>query len=165
MSAKVDHSMPGCDKVLLVQAELDGELDAAQAAALEAHRADCSICQAAQTELLRARELLRGEAYETTPDDMRARVMARLRQAEPRPPPALAAGSGSFPRSAASVSARPAPPRSRSWLYCRSGAISPTSSSPAISGRCSPATSKTWSRPTSTRSSRGSTAASISRRR
>jgi anti-sigma factor RsiW len=87
VSAKVDHAMPGCDKVLLVQAELDGELDAAQAAALEAHRVGCSICQAAQTELLRARELLRGEAYETTPDDVRARVMARLRQAEPRPMP------------------------------------------------------------------------------
>jgi anti-sigma factor RsiW len=79
--------MPGCDKVLLVQAELDGELDAAQAAALEAHRAGCAICQAAQGELLRARELLRREAYETTPDDLRARVMARLRQAESRPAP------------------------------------------------------------------------------
>ena len=32
-----------CDKVLLVQAELDGELDAAQAAALAAHRAECPI--------------------------------------------------------------------------------------------------------------------------
>jgi anti-sigma factor RsiW len=88
VSAKVGHSMPGCDKVLLVQAELDGELDAAQAAALEAHRVGCAICQAAQTELLRARELLRGEVYETTPDGVRARVMARLRQAEPRRAPA-----------------------------------------------------------------------------
>ncbi|HXP03794.1 MAG TPA: anti-sigma factor [Stellaceae bacterium] len=88
MSANGDHAVPSCDKVLLVQAELDGELDAAQAAALEAHRGDCAICQAAQTELLRARELLRGEAYEITPEDVRARVMARLRQAEPRPAPA-----------------------------------------------------------------------------
>jgi len=78
---------PDCDKVLLVQAELDGELDAAQAAALEAHRAGCAICQAALAELLRARELLRREPYETTPDDVRERVMARLRQAEPPPPP------------------------------------------------------------------------------
>jgi anti-sigma factor RsiW len=76
---------PGCEQVLLVQAELDGELDAAQAAALEAHRASCPICQAAQGELLRTRALLRGEAYETTPDNVRARVMARLLQAEPRP--------------------------------------------------------------------------------
>jgi len=78
---------PGCDKVLLVQAELDGELDAAQAAALEAHRAFCPICQAAQVELLRARALLRGDLYEPTPDAVRARVMARLRQAAPPPAP------------------------------------------------------------------------------
>lgn len=76
---------PGCDKVLLVQAELDGELDAAQAAMLETHRAGCAICQAAQAELLRTRTLLRTEPYETTPDDVRARVMARLRHAEPTP--------------------------------------------------------------------------------
>lgn len=91
MSAKDDSFMPGCDKVLLVQAELDGELDAAQAAALEAHRAGCAVCQAAQARLLRTRELLRGEPYETTPDDVRARVMTRLRQAKSRPeapPPA-----------------------------------------------------------------------------
>jgi anti-sigma factor RsiW len=80
---------PRCDNVLLVQAEFDGELDAAQAAALTAHRAGCAICQAAQAELLRTRALLRAEPYETTPDDVRARVMARLRQAEP--PPAISA--------------------------------------------------------------------------
>jgi anti-sigma factor RsiW len=80
--------MPGCDKVLLVQAELDGELDAAEAAALEAHRAGCVICQEAQAELLRTRALLRAEPYETMPDAMRARLMARLRLPEPRPAPA-----------------------------------------------------------------------------
>jgi anti-sigma factor RsiW len=78
---------PGCDKVLLVQAELDGELDAAQAAALETHRADCPICQAAQQQLLRARALMREDLYEALPDDVRARVMARLRQATPQPAP------------------------------------------------------------------------------
>jgi anti-sigma factor RsiW len=80
--------MPACDKVLLVQAELDGELDAAQAASLEAHRAGCPICRQAQAELLRARVLLRAEPYETTPDAVRARVMARLRLAEPPAEPA-----------------------------------------------------------------------------
>ncbi|HTQ34760.1 MAG TPA: anti-sigma factor [Stellaceae bacterium] len=81
--------MPACDKVLLVQAEFDGELDAAQAAALEAHRAECPICQAAQAELRRTRALLRTEPYEPTPGDVRARVFARLRQAAPEamPPP------------------------------------------------------------------------------
>jgi anti-sigma factor RsiW len=97
VSAEADHAMPGCDKVLLVQAELDGELDAGQAAALEAHRAGCAICQTAQAELWRARELLRGETYEITPDDVRARVMARLRQVEPRP--------------------MATPPRRRSWVF------------------------------------------------
>jgi anti-sigma factor RsiW len=93
----VSEMAPGCDKVLLVQAELDGELAAAEAAALEAHRAGCAICQAAQAELLRARELLRGDLYEPVPDAVRARIMARLNLAEPRP-------------------ARLASPRSWRWL-------------------------------------------------
>jgi anti-sigma factor RsiW len=88
MSERVSSHGPGCEKVLLVQAELDGELDAAEAAALEAHRADCPICQAAQAELTRARGLMRGDLYETMPDAVRARVMARLRQAAPPPAPA-----------------------------------------------------------------------------
>jgi len=86
----MSEHLPGCEKVLLVQAELDGELDAAQAAALETHRAGCPTCQAAQEELLRTRALLRAEPYETTPDDVRARVMARLRQVEPQLAPAAA---------------------------------------------------------------------------
>jgi len=84
MSENRTPLVPDCEKVLLVQAELDGELDAAQAAALETHRAGCPICQAAQEELLRTRALLRREPYEATPDDVRARVMARLRQVEPQ---------------------------------------------------------------------------------
>jgi anti-sigma factor RsiW len=87
MSESRTPPVPDCENVLLVQAELDGELDAAQAAALEAHRQGCPICQAAQAELLRARALLRAEPYETTPDDVRARVIARLRQAAPQAVP------------------------------------------------------------------------------
>src|SRR5215469_3591270 len=83
MSDSVRSPRPECEKVLLVQAELDGELDAAEAAALEMHRIGCPICQAAQQELLQARALIRHEPYEATPDDVRARVMARLRQVEP----------------------------------------------------------------------------------
>jgi anti-sigma factor RsiW len=79
---------PGCDKVLLVQAEFDGELDAAQAAALQAHRVGCPICQMAETELLRARELLRPELYQPMPEAVRQRVMARLAAAEPALRPA-----------------------------------------------------------------------------
>ena len=69
---------PGCDKVLLVQAELDGELDAAQAATLAAHQAQCPICQAAAAELARARALIGEGLYQTMPDDVRGRIMAQI---------------------------------------------------------------------------------------
>jgi len=67
---------------LLVQADFDGELDAAQAAALAAHRADCPICQAATESLGRVRQALRAQApYHRAPDSLRARLTA---QAAPR---------------------------------------------------------------------------------
>jgi anti-sigma factor RsiW len=75
----------GCDKVLLVQAELDGELDAAEAAALAAHRADCPYCQAAATQLGRAAGLIDRELYRPMPDEVRARVMRRLPEAASPP--------------------------------------------------------------------------------
>ena len=71
-------SEPQCDKVLLVQAELDGELDAAEAAALGAHRAECPVCRAAAVELTRARSLMAEGLYEPTPADARARLLARI---------------------------------------------------------------------------------------
>ncbi len=75
----------GCDKVLLVQAELDGELDAAAAAALSAHRRECPVCEAAAAELARARTVISGASlYHAMPDDVRARLMARV--AATRPP-------------------------------------------------------------------------------
>ncbi len=74
----------GCDKVLLVQAEFDGELDAAQAAQLAAHRAGCPVCRAAEAELAQARELLQGDLYQPAPDDVRARVLARLNLVAPQ---------------------------------------------------------------------------------
>jgi anti-sigma factor RsiW len=83
---------PACDKVLLVQAELDDELDAAAAAALAAHRATCPICQAAAAELTAARALIREEAlYQPMPDDLRARIGAqiaarRVDDSRPTPP-------------------------------------------------------------------------------
>jgi anti-sigma factor RsiW len=81
---------PGCDKILLVQAELDGELDAAQAAALAAHRADCPICQAAAAELAHARSLIEGtQLYQPMPGDVRSRVMAQLASASSKAAPAL----------------------------------------------------------------------------
>jgi len=76
--------LPECEKVLLVQAELDGELDAAEAAALEAHRTQCPVCRAAAAEITRARELVREAAYEPMPADVRARVVAGLGLAPPQ---------------------------------------------------------------------------------
>jgi len=67
-----------CDKVLLVQAELDGELGAAEAAALVAHRMQCPICEAAAAELARARALIGEGLYQAMPEDARARMMAQI---------------------------------------------------------------------------------------
>jgi anti-sigma factor RsiW len=73
---------PQCDMVLLVQAELDGELGAAEAAALGAHRAGCPICQAAAAELAQARALFGTGLYQAMPEDVRGRVMAQLAAAQ-----------------------------------------------------------------------------------
>lgn len=75
-----------CDKVLLVQAEFDGELDAAEAATLAAHRQHCPVCQAAAAALQRTRLLMDDRLYEPAPDDVRRRVMARLAAAQPPAP-------------------------------------------------------------------------------
>jgi len=76
------HDPGECEMTLLVQAEFDGELDAAQAAALATHRADCPICQAAAESLGRVRQALREQApYHRAPDSLRARLTA---QAAPR---------------------------------------------------------------------------------
>ena len=87
-----EHAVDRCDKVLLVQAEFDGELDAAAAAELAVHRAGCEVCRAVEAELAQARELLQGDLYQPMPDDVRARLLARLdlapQQAGPAPAPA-----------------------------------------------------------------------------
>jgi anti-sigma factor RsiW len=67
-----------CDKVLLVQAELDGELDAAQAATLAVHRAECPICQAAAADIALARGAMHADLYEPMLADMRARIVGGL---------------------------------------------------------------------------------------
>jgi anti-sigma factor RsiW len=83
-----ENVIKSCEMVLLVQAEFDGELDAAQAAQLAAHRSGCLACQAAEAELAWARELFRGDLYEPAPDAVRGRVLARLDLlVEPTPVP------------------------------------------------------------------------------
>ncbi|MGO8914614.1 MAG: anti-sigma factor family protein [Stellaceae bacterium] len=72
-----------CKMVLLAQADFDGELDAAQAAEMEAHRAGCAVCEAAYAELKRTREALReGDLYRRAPADLRRRL-ATLQGAAP----------------------------------------------------------------------------------
>ena len=67
-----------CDMVLLVQAEFDGELDAAQAANLQSHRRLCRDCQSAERGLTHAHSLLHEELYQPMPDAIRQRILARL---------------------------------------------------------------------------------------
>src|SRR5665213_1989450 len=51
-----------CENLLLVQAEFDGELDAAQSAALVAHRAQCPVCRKAAAKLQQLRTEIRRHA-------------------------------------------------------------------------------------------------------
>src|SRR5262249_1904643 len=69
MSAEVH-----CSQRLLLQADFDGELDAAKSAELEAHVVDCAICTAALARLQRSRALLAGAQRVTAPDRLRDRV-------------------------------------------------------------------------------------------
>ncbi|HZL60095.1 MAG TPA: anti-sigma factor [Stellaceae bacterium] len=65
-----------CENLLLVQAEFDGELDAAQSAALVAHRAQCPVCRKAAAKLQQLRtEIRRAAPYHRVPADLRARLM------------------------------------------------------------------------------------------
>lgn len=56
-------SAENCGKLLLLQAELDGELDAAAAAALAEHRASCPVCRRNESAILAARQALRRATY------------------------------------------------------------------------------------------------------
>lgn len=68
-----------CGKLLLLQAELDGELDAAQAAALAEHRAGCPVCRRNEAFLAAAQAAVRGGAtyHRAGPELVRA-VASRI---------------------------------------------------------------------------------------
>jgi anti-sigma factor RsiW len=68
-----------CDRQLLVQADFDGELDAARAADLLSHRATCEHCQAAELRLASARKLVRAVPRMSAPERLRAQIAARVR--------------------------------------------------------------------------------------
>jgi anti-sigma factor RsiW len=78
-----------CDKVLLVQAELDGELDAAEALALAAHKTSCPVCQTAAADIARARAAIDRSLYRAAPEALRARIRAELSAAREAEAPML----------------------------------------------------------------------------
>ena len=80
-----------CGKLLLLQAELDGELDAAQAAALAEHRAGCAVCKRNEALLAATQRALRGATYHRAGPELLRAVTVRI-------------GAGQ------------APPRRRMWL-------------------------------------------------
>jgi anti-sigma factor RsiW len=81
-----------CGKLLLLQAELDGELDAAESAALAEHRANCPVCRRNESAIMAARQALRHATYHRAGPELVRAVAGRV--AAVPPPPARRA---SFP--------------------------------------------------------------------
>lgn len=67
-----------CGKSLLLQAEFDGELDAAQAAVLAEHRAGCPVCQRNEALLAAAHRVMRGATYHRADPELVRAVTGRL---------------------------------------------------------------------------------------
>jgi len=80
-------SATACEEMrLLIQADLDGELDAAATAALAAHVADCPGCAELQRELTALSAQMRAELRPfTAPDALRRSLEARLQRTTPPP--------------------------------------------------------------------------------
>ncbi|MDE2448390.1 MAG: hypothetical protein KGO22_05425, partial [Gammaproteobacteria bacterium] len=79
-----------CGKLLLLQAEFDGELDAAQAAALAEHRANCAVCRRNETLLAATHGALRRATYHRADPELLRAVVSRIGTETPpvrRPPP------------------------------------------------------------------------------
>lgn len=79
-----------CPMLLLVQADIDGELDAGRAADLIRHRADCPECQAAYADLLMLRDRLReSDLHEKAPESLRRFLAQQSASVKPlvRPAP------------------------------------------------------------------------------
>jgi anti-sigma factor RsiW len=72
-----------CSQELLLQADFDGELDAAQSAALQAHVESCAICGPALSRLQRSRSLLARAPHLVAPERLRASVR-ELAKTQPR---------------------------------------------------------------------------------
>ena len=68
-----------CERTLLVQADFDGELDAGQAVALIAHRAECVHCRGVHEQLVRSRALMRAVPQYAVPSALRESIGHLLR--------------------------------------------------------------------------------------
>lgn len=79
MSAELD-----CEQALLVQADFDGELAAAEAFAINQHRAQCAGCTRAHETLRKAREATRAATRFEAPELLRARVLKSASTRKPR---------------------------------------------------------------------------------
>jgi anti-sigma factor RsiW len=79
-------SLVECGKVLLLQAEFDGELDAAQAAALAEHRADCPVCRRNELLLAATQGALRRATYHRASPELLRAVASRMGTQTQTPP-------------------------------------------------------------------------------
>ncbi len=77
---------PCADFSLLIQAELDGELDAAGAAALAQHVRGCASCAAVQSELGALSARLRGVTRHAASPELRRAIAAQARPVRARRP-------------------------------------------------------------------------------
>jgi anti-sigma factor RsiW len=78
-------SASDCGKLLLLQAELDGELDAAESAALAEHRATCPVCRRNESAIVAVRQALRRATYHRADPEFLRAVASRIRVAPPSP--------------------------------------------------------------------------------
>ena len=84
-----------CSQELLLQADFDGELDAAESAALQTHLESCAICGPALSRLQRTKSLLARAPRFVAPDRLRADARALVRS-PPRGEPAPARRDHAF---------------------------------------------------------------------
>jgi anti-sigma factor RsiW len=74
-----------CGKRLLLQAELDGELDAAEAAALAEHRAGCADCKRNEALLAAAHQAAKSATYHRAGPELLRAVARRIGTERPAP--------------------------------------------------------------------------------
>lgn len=83
-----------CENLLLVQAEFDGELDAAEALRAARHRQDCEQCRDAYAQLAATRALLRESAPRYQAPESLRRAIAGTVGVAPQPAPRPRASRG-----------------------------------------------------------------------